>query len=514
MRAKNTLINTFLGAFYLVILTILAFVSKSIFISYLGIEYAGINAFFANVISVLSITELGISGAATYLLYKPIHEKNIDEIASIMNLFKKFYMLIGSIIFGLAIFFSFFVMTFIKETTLSADYIKFIFILYALGAAITYLFSYYRTFFYSAQKNYIVLTIDFFAKVARYLLQILSLILWSNFVAFILIGIVFNFLPNIIIKLYGDKNFDEILKKRKHQEVDAKIKEKFIKKIKELAVFQVTNIGVTSTDNIIISTFISVVQVGLYSNYAMITTQLFSFIVIAFSGVGASIGNLIAEKGEANIEKHFYKISTVFFWISSISVSGLLFLTHPFIQVWLGKEYLLSFNILVVLVINFYLITQRQVLNSFYSAIGEFKKFLLPAMVELILNLIISIVLAIKIGLIGVFIGTLIASIVAWMIQIVIFTKLFKVNIKKYLMKQAKFIVIIIAQVLLIRFGYSYISTIEGIVGIIMILGLVMFVVNIVNFLIFRKSDDFEYIKKSFIKIKELIFKKGVNHEN
>ena len=71
------------------IINILRFLVRYIFIYTLSIEYLGINGLFSNILSVLSLVELGIGPAIIYSLYKPLAERNIEETKSIMSLFRK-----------------------------------------------------------------------------------------------------------------------------------------------------------------------------------------------------------------------------------------------------------------------------------------------------------------------------------------------------------------------------------------------------------------------------------------
>ena len=67
------------------------------------------------------------------------------------------------------------------------------------------------------------------------------------------------------------------------------------------------NIGsfvLTSTDNIIISKFIGVIQVGLYSNYTMIIHAVQKFLDIIFGSLTSSIGNLL----NATSKEESYKV--------------------------------------------------------------------------------------------------------------------------------------------------------------------------------------------------------------
>ena len=86
-----SLINNF-------VLTILGFVTRTVFVHSLGSNYLGLNGLFTNVLSLLSLAELGIGSAITFSLYKPIAENDNEKIKSLMRLYKEAYRLVGGIV--------------------------------------------------------------------------------------------------------------------------------------------------------------------------------------------------------------------------------------------------------------------------------------------------------------------------------------------------------------------------------------------------------------------------------
>ena len=95
MREKNRseyfIKNSVMGVTTQVIQTILPFISRTIFINALGATYLGINGLFSNILSMLSLAELGIGNVVIYSLYKPVAENNISEIRALTRFYKKVY---------------------------------------------------------------------------------------------------------------------------------------------------------------------------------------------------------------------------------------------------------------------------------------------------------------------------------------------------------------------------------------------------------------------------------------
>ena len=105
MRIKNSIKNVIFGIGGEIFTTLLSFISRTIFIHILGVEYLGVNGLFSNILSMLSLAELGVGSAIIYNMYKPLAEKNKEQLKSLMRLYKNAYTLIGVTIalIGLAI---------------------------------------------------------------------------------------------------------------------------------------------------------------------------------------------------------------------------------------------------------------------------------------------------------------------------------------------------------------------------------------------------------------------------
>lgn len=506
MRTKNSGKNIIFGISTLIITALLGFVLSKVFLSNLGLEYNGLNGVFNNIINILAITELGIAGAINYNLYKPIAEKDYEKISSIMVIYKKFYKIIGITIFSLAVIVAFFVPVFFKERTLLDSYIRVTFILCALNTVISYFFAYNRNLFYAMQKNYITTIVDFIFKISKYLLQIAILIIFKNFIIYLAINIIFTLLNNLTIHLMAKKYYKNI--NIKNRKADKKIEKTILKSVKNLAIIQLLSTLINFTDNLIISSLISVIYSGLYVNYNQIFTQLTQIVNTIFHGFGASIGNLLAEENKEKIKKIFINLQYLSFFIGLYCVVCLFFLTQPFIELWIGKEYLLNISILLVLITNFYLMIQRQPINYYLNTGGYFKKLILPFGLETIINIITSIILALKFGLIGVFIGTLISSIISFIISSKSLCKTIELKFLKYWQKEFLFLIIILTNLVMFYLIFNIYTPENLILKLAYILVIITIIISIEIIIFIKKDSNITRLKEIYESILNKIFNK------
>ena len=504
MRVRNSIINSFLSILSLVILAVLGFVSTKVFVSTLGIEYNGLNGVFTNILSILAITELGIGGAITYNLYKPIVDKDYDKIASTMKFYRNCYRVVGMIIFVLSLFVSLFIGVFFKDTTLNINYIRFVFLLFAINTSVSYFFSYNRNLFYAYQQNYIIVIIDFICKTLKIIFQILSLILINNYIVFLIINIIFTFASNLIIHISARKYYKNV--DIKNAKDDKELNKSVFKSVKDLSIVQLLSTSINFTDNIIISSFINIVNAGLYANYNLLFSQIQRIVISIYNNLGAAIGNLVAEDKKGHTNTILINLEYVSFFLASFCACSFFFITQPFVEIWLGKNYLLSIGVLVMLIISFYILIHQQPINYFLSANGMFKKMIFPLVLQSIINLVLSIVLAIKIGLIGVFIGTVVSSIISWILTAFIIYDKYKIKRVSYLIRQLVFILITLLEMFILKVIFIIYLPKTLLIKVIYIIIWCLIIPNLFSLILIIYNKKIIYLKELFYKIINKVF--------
>ena len=90
MRTKNSIKNIYMSIITQVVMTLLGFISRKVFLNSLGTEYLGINGLLTNVLSMLSLVEGGIGTSIIYNLYKPLAEDDKPKIIALVNYTKSY----------------------------------------------------------------------------------------------------------------------------------------------------------------------------------------------------------------------------------------------------------------------------------------------------------------------------------------------------------------------------------------------------------------------------------------
>lgn len=509
MRTKNSFLNILSNTALNFSGIILTFIVRTIFIRYLGSSYLGLNGLLTNVLSMLSIAELGFGTAVTFSLYKPLANNDTSRINSLMSFYKRVYSYIGTIIFILGIALSFALKFFIKDYSLFPD-IKIIYFLYLANTIFWYFLSYKEVLIIADQKNYKLTKINFIFKILTSLFQIGVLYFFQNFILYLIVQIILTLIQRIITNRYITKQYKDIDFKNKYK-LEKEDNEIIKKNVKATLFHKIGKYLINGTDNIILSSALSISIVGLYSNYLLIMLTLDKFIYTVFDSIVSSVGNLIAISDDEEKKHRVFKISNfmgfIFYGFSALT---LLYVLNNFIELWLGKEYIFNNLIVLIIVLNFYLTGMSYSLYSFKAAAGVYDEDKFVPIAQAAINLIFSILLVKPLGILGVLLGTLI-SIVAlpiWNKPYIVYKYVFKRSSKEYFIDFIKYFGIILVNGLVLYKIFDLVKLSSPALNILFSIVVVAILFFTTITLVFKRKEEFQYIKNILFGYWKKILKK------
>ncbi len=493
MRTKNSIRNTIAALASNIVAIFVGLIAQSVFIKTLGAEYLGINGLFTNIISMLGIVELGIGSAIIYNLYKPIVNKDYDTINSLMNFYKKAYNIIAIIVLLIGISITPFLGYFTGKVTIAVN-IELIYILFIIDIVFSYIFSYKRSLLYADQKNYIVNIVHMIYLILLNTTQLIALYITKNYYLYLVVKIIFRILENIFITIIVNKKY-KYLKEKNIQKLDKKIEKDIFKKIKALFFHKIAAFVVLGTDNIVISRFLGVISVGLYSNYYLIINAINVLFGQVMTSLTPSIGNMIVKDSKEKAFDIFKKIRFLNFWLCTFTSTALLLMMSDFIKIWIGKEYLLPIYVLLVLVINYFQKMMRYSYSIFKEAAGIYYEDRYVPIIEATTNIVASVILVKNFGLAGVFIGTIISSLIIWCYSYpkFVYKKLFDRKYKSYIKETILYLFLFITIISVSYFISSIVNFNNNFISLIFNTIISILIPNIIIIMIFKNNNNFKY---------------------
>lgn len=500
LRTRKSVLNTIVAFASQVIIILLGFISRRVLIYSVGVQYLGINGLMTNILTIFSLAESGIGVAIGYSLYKPLAEKDTEKIKSLMKFYKRTYQFLAVLTAVIGLLFYPFLPIFLKGNT--APDVTAIYFLFLFSSVASYLWSYKVTLNSSDQNKYLYTIANTVTQIGVLIIKVFILYFTENYILYLTIDIGSTLIKNVIFSAILDKKYP-YLRDKDIRKLDIETKRKLFINIKSLFFGKFGYIISQCSDNLVISSLVSINAVGMYSNYTTLITSISGFVSTFSSGVTASVGNLIASESKEKSYIVYKRIDFINFWLYTFSGIGLFCLMEPFIKIWLGKEYILSFGILIFAVVTYYLRGINSGIDIVKSASGLFYPDRYVPIIEAVINLILSLVLAMKYGLIGVLAGTLISFLLCsfWIKPYFVYREVFDMAFKKYIMWEGEKIVTSIVITIITYYLQSFVRLENIVLELILKAVLITVFANGMLILRYFRTEEFAYIKEMMISV-------------
>ncbi|MGK0446268.1 MAG: O-antigen/teichoic acid export membrane protein [Polaribacter sp.] len=454
-RVSKSLKNAKIGAFFFLISIFAQFFTRKIFLDFLGDEFIGLTSTLRSVLGFLNLAELGIGTAIGYALYKPIFDGDEDEINKIIALLGILYKKIGLFILSVGVIISLFFPYFLGDTPFSPGLIYFIFYSFLTSTLISYFFNYHMTLLEADQRGYVVQVYFQTISVLRLIFQALIAYYLQSYYAWVIMELIFSIILSVILRKKIKEHYPWLIIASKETTTLIKKYPDIIKKTKQLFVHKMGSFVKDGTDNILVYALVNLQSVAFFGNYQLIFMNLISLINVIFAGTGAGVGNLVAENDKKNIDKVFWEMMALQFFIAGFFSIAVYYLVSPFVILWIGEEYVLGEFIIILMIGNFFISLIRSPVQHFQNAYGLFSDTWAPAL-EIVINLVVSLIFGKLWGISGIMLGTFSSLIVIVMLwkPYLLYSKGFESSIWIYWKGFIQLIIIFIITAFIVNFLY------------------------------------------------------------
>ncbi len=507
MRIINVLRNSMYSIFSYVLIAVLGIVVRKFFVQYLQIELLGLEGLFSNIVSLLSLAEMGIATVISYGLYREFANHNKAEINILMNIYRYIYTIIGIVIFIVSLILFFFLPFIIRENTVSWFYIQVVYVIQIGAVLSSYFLAYKRTLFAADQKDYICIKIDIICSLMSNIFKLIAIIVFQNYLMYAVTSLFFNILANLIISHKVEKSYS-FLHSVKVTLQDLRDR-KFFKDVKNFLVHKISYIVYSGTDAIVISILLGLRMSGLFSNYVLINTGIYSLLYKALQGIIPSIGNLVYTDDLEKSYRIYRMLDLLYFFIGGYVCCIYALLLQPFMTMFFGGEFLLPDEYVIGLAINIFLGMQFENAYNFRSTHGNFENDRKYMIMSAIVKLFLSVVLVKYLGVVGVIIGTIggLLFIIYGRIQFV-FRIILKKSIAKYLMHHLCWSLIMFGEILVIKYIIEWLNFAISYSGLLLQCLIIAILMAIFQITVFYRTEEFKDILGYIENIKAMLKKK------
>ena len=430
-KSKNATRNIIYGMLLKIYQMFMPFIMRTVIIYYLGAEFLGLNSLFNSILQVLNLAELGVGSAMVFSMYKPIAENDTQKLCALLNLYKKYYRIIGMLILIVGITIVPILSKLISGNLPAEVDLYILYFLNLLATVLTYwLFAYKNSLLQAYQRTDVVSKVFIVTDTIKYLLQIISLVIFKDYYLYCIVLLSCQILNNIMTAYSAKKRYPNLEPKGKLPKDEQKV---INGKIKDLFTTKLATALLSSGDTLVISSMLGLIMLAIYQNYFYLISAVLGCFTIIHTAITAGIGNsLIVDK----IEKVKNTFDMLFFgilWLLTFCVGCFLSLMQPFMRIWVGNELMLKNIMVILLVIYFCVYELTQFFSIYKEAAGIWHQDRFRPLVCSIINIILNLIFVQKWGVYGVVLATIISSgciSLPWVIH----------NVFKYILKEPPFV--------------------------------------------------------------------------
>ena len=441
-RKKNTARGTAFGLVVRVIRTVFPFFIRAIFIRTLGADYLGVNSLFRSVLDVLNMAELGVSSAIMYSMYRPIAEHDTEKICSLMNLFRRYYYVIGLVILGIGHLLIPFLPSLIRDPVPDDINLTVIYLMYLGTNVLSYwLFSYRNILFIAHQRFDIASIVKAIVITGQYSLQIVVLLVFKNYYLFLALYLLSQITINLGTAAVSGKFYPDY---RPRGEVSGVEKKEINGKVVDLFTLKIADAVNNSSNQVIVSAFLGLSTLVVFSNYGTVIGGIMSIFSVFFSSTIGGVGNYLVTRGKDDNKQLFYNINHVVMLALAVCCSCFICVCRPFMSLWMGSEFTMGMDYTILFALYLFSQEAQLALLLFKDAGGMWKKDKVRTLVITGMNLGLSIILSQVIGLYGVLISTVFSLLVIglpWLARNVE-EGLLSIDIHRFILKTAVYVLV------------------------------------------------------------------------
>lgn len=410
-RTKNTLRNMVFGYLNSIINIILPFASRTVILYVMGTQYLGLSSLFSSILQFLSLTELGVGAAMVYSMYKPIAENDNETIAALLNLYRKLYRLIGTVILVIGLSIMPFLKTLVPEKLPPDINLYWLYFIYLLNAVLSYwLFAYKNALLQAYQRTDINSKIAAFITPLSYAFMLGSLFLTKNYYAYVIWLPIFTILTNLLRLVFVNRSFPDLTPKGT---VSKEIKHSIVKKTSALIGTKLNTVVLNAADNLVMSAFLGLTTVAMYGNYHYIMSSIIGILNIIYSSMTAGLGNSLQTDSLDSNYRNFEKFSFINSWLVGWCTVCLICLYQPFMQIWVGEDLMFPFYVVLEMGLYFYIYMIRKIPVVYKDAAGIWWEDRFRPYVCMITNIVLNIILVQLVGISGIILSTVLSLFVS-----------------------------------------------------------------------------------------------------
>lgn len=492
-RIQNSVRNSLFGLISKLIMLLFPFIIRTIIIRTIGAEYLGLNSLFSTILQVLSLTELGVGNAIVHAMYRPIAKHNDGDVCALLKLFKKVYSIIGICIITFGLLSAPFLKYLINGEVPNDINLYLLYFIFILNTASSYvMFAYKQSLLTANQRSDIIYKINAITNTIMYISQIVILLCFKDYYLYALLLPLGTIIYNLLIGIVVNRRYPMYKPSGK---LDSKYTVEIKRNVFALCGHKIGSVLLNSCDTLFVSAYLGLISVSMYNNYHYIISSVEGILSIFFASILAGVGNSIVVDNKQRQYETYKNLSFMNSWVTTWCSICLLFLFQPFMELWMGKQYLFGFSTVIFWTIFFYIHNIRNIVNTYKDAAGLWMSDFYKPYIGIVLDIILNIVLYRYFGVNGIIIATISTFFFVYLpCEIkVLYISVFPGHIKEFLITSAKEIVLTVFISGIVGALVVFVKVDNMVLNLIYRILICCIVPNLIWIICFHKKDEMKY---------------------
>ena len=387
-----------------IIAIILGLIVPRLFITSYGSDVNGLLSTITQIFTYMALLEAGIGQAARNLLFKPFQEKDKDRISEIASIAKSYFRRF-TFIYGIGVIFIALILPAVLKTNVDAVTIALIVLFEGMSSVISFYFIETPSIIIGVDgKSYVNNCINLINKIAGYVVKIVMAAFGLNIVLLQLVFFLVTIVKVFFYQIYFGKHYSWVKFSKTGKNVKLQDRNSYI-------ITEICWTIFSSTDMIVLSTFVSTQISSVYGVYNLIFSNISLLLNSVYNSVTYILGQTYHENQEKYIKIHD-TFNSIFFGLMTAIMMVRYFLTLPFVSLYTSgvtdTDYIYTSLPLMFCLVQL-LSWSRYVAGNLVGVAGRIRKAVWVNVLEAGINLTCSIILVQKFGIVGVLFATVIA---------------------------------------------------------------------------------------------------------
>jgi O-antigen/teichoic acid export membrane protein len=407
MRTKLSLYNTISAVALQIVNLIVNLILPPVMIKVYGSEVNGLVTSIRQFITYFNLVEAGLAGAAVYALYKPLADKNRDDINGILSASNRFYNISGFIFSALVLVTAFMYPMFTSGQGIdTASIAALVLIIGASGALEFFAVGKYKVLYTADQKSYVISIINAAAVALNAIIILVLASMGYDIVIVQLLALLSFFARSALYIIYGRLKYRELNFK-------APPMNEALDKRWDSLILQVLGVASSATPIVVISLMISLKEASVFGVYNMVFTSVLALLTTFSNGLSAIFGDLLVRNELGTLQKAYRQYEYLYYALVAWGYSVAAIMIMPFMKIYTAgftdTEYIrpvIAALFVAVGVISNIKTPQGMLVIS----AGLYRETRLQSLIQALIIVVLSVILAPLMGITGVLIASLLSN--------------------------------------------------------------------------------------------------------